>query len=271
MTGPGVSRPGALPLPAYWIGPPYMGLEPADGLRTVPGAMGRQSVLALGIVDPERDVPLLAECVPVLRSGLPWHPLVVWIGGASAGELIEVGRAAAQLRIRCMIVDGEPIAAALRQRLTEPDCVPGDVVAWLRPLVGCSEVAVFVIERLLEGALRRWSVGETLAGLGLGSERTIQSRLREEGLPPAREWRHLASATYTALRLQRYPERSLDSHALGLGHGERSTLIRQLRAVFGAAPRAVRRTVGWEPWVWRWVMRWRRMGYFPNMEWREAQ
>lgn len=266
-----VSRLRSLALPLFRIRPPYTAFEPVDDFEPAAGVAGRHSVLALGIVEPGRDVALLAECVRVLRGALPWHPLVVRVGSASARELIEVSRVAARLRIRCVIVGGEEVGAVLRQRLTEPDWVPGDLVAWLGPLVGCSQVAAFVIERLLAGALRRQGVGETLANLGLGSERRVQSWLRDEGVPPAREWLHLAAATYTALRLQRHPECSLERQAVALGHGERSTLIRQLRAVFGAAPRAVRRTVGWEPWVWRWVVRWRSAGYFPSVAWPEAR
>jgi len=211
---------------------------------------------------------VLADCVRVLRAVVPWHPLalVLRVGKAPADQLIEVGRAAPELRVRCVIADGAQIAAALRQQLTEPECVPGDIVAWMRSVARCSEVAAFLIERLFAGALGRRSVGEILAACGFGSERKVQMRLRDEGLPPPREWRHLAVATYAALRLQRHPKRSLEWHALALGHGERSTLIRQLRAVFAAPPRAVRQTVGWEPWVWRWLGRWRSKGYFADVE-----
>lgn len=205
----GVSRLRGLALPLYWIGPPYTAFDPVDDSEPMAGVVGRHSVLALGIEEAERDVGLLAECVRVLRASLPWHPIVVRVEGTSARELIEVGRAAAQLCIRCVIASGEEIGIVLRERLTEPDWVPEDLVAWLGPLVGWSEIAAFVIERVSAGALGRRGVGETLAGLGLGSERSVQSRLRDEGLPPAREWRHLAVATYVALRLQRQPERSL--------------------------------------------------------------
>lgn len=266
MVGSGVARPVDLPMSVYWIEPPYRGLEPVRVLSASAGAFKRNAIVALGVDEPERDVPLLAECVRVVRAMLPWCPLALRVEAASAREILQVARVAAYLRVRCVIVGDEDVEWALRWQLTEPEYLPGDIVAWLRLLGAGSDFVTLIIERIFAGTFRRRMLGEILGEAGLGSESKVEKRFREERLPPPRAWQHLAAATFTALRVQRAPQCSLEKQALELGYSERSAVIRQLRAVFGAAPWAVRRTIGWEPWVRRWLERRMRAGYFPGLE-----
>ena len=109
MVGSGVARPVDLPMSVYWIEPPYRGLEPVRVLSASAGAFKRNAIVALGVDEPERDVPLLAECVRVVRAMLPWCPLALRVEAASAREILQVARVAAYLRVRCVIVGDEDV------------------------------------------------------------------------------------------------------------------------------------------------------------------
>jgi hypothetical protein len=191
-----------------------------------------------------------------LRQTHPAVPVVLRLGEELDVEAAHVIQVAAQLHVRGVIVDGDPIRETLCRFLTEPVDLAADVVEWLslqRPAMP---------PQFVELIRKIFLHGETNAALqnlfsDLGeSTRTARARCRKLALPPPSDWLQAARAVRAALCLQRTPSTPLLELAMDLGYCDHSALSHQLMRVFGAPAGAIRHTLGWEWLLDSWLARW---------------
>lgn len=190
-----------------------------------------------------------------LRREHPSVPLVLRIPtplDANAAVLIQH---ATQLRVRGVLLDGEPIPDALRRTLTSPVDLASDVVEWLsfRLRRLSPEVAELCRTIFREGpAVARIEI--LLARVG-GSARTARARFRKLALPSPAHWHQAARAIHSALCLQRCTTTPLFELAMRLGYCDHSALCHQLLRLFGMRASQVRSLLGWEWLLDAWLAR----------------
>lgn len=288
MVDPASSNPRCLRLGVYRLHPPYNAfLSVGDPATLEATPLTRGTILVLGVEQvppmaaaaldsPEnREIatlaaglkssqlaPALVDRVRDLRSRFPAHPIVLRLGSVSERYAVEIGRLAAEHRVRGILIDGEDVEASLRRQLTGREHLVEDFLAWLSCCtVRLSDFSRFVIERIFRAALQHEPLSKTVRQLGVGSESTIRDRFRIEGLPSPRKWRRLAEALYAVLWIQRETG-SLFAQARELGYSDASALSHQLAGVFSARPGTIRQTIGWEWWAHVWLLNRKARGEF---------
>ena len=204
---------------------------------------------------PVNGLDRFAQAIVALRRAHPAVPLVVRIAtplDASAAVLIQH---AAQLRVRGVLLDGEPVPDALRRTLTAPIDLAADVVAWLSfrlPRLS-PEVAELCRTIFREGpAVARIEL--LLARVG-ESARTARARLHKLALPSPAHWHQVARAIHSALCLQRCTATPVFELAMRLGYCDHSALCHQLLRLFGMRASQVRGLLGWEWLLDAWLTR----------------
>lgn len=291
MAGPPGSDVRGLPLPVFRLEPPYAVLHPLRELASVdPGQLARGTILVIAVDQLPRQAAragssgeadggaapaagagrygwvaaALADCVRTARSRFPACPLVLRLGAAPERGAVAIGRYAAELHVRAILLDGDEAVPTLRKQLTDSEHLAGDVLAWL-PYRGVrlSRFARLVIEEILVGARQHQPLRELLPSLRVGGESKIRDRFREEGLPSPHKWRRLAEALYAVLRVQQQSG-SLFTSAVELGYSEGPSLSHQVRGVFGVPPGEIKETIGWECWMDAWFRGRRAKGDFAS-------
>lgn len=245
------------PLAVSIITPPYAAFGRAIDVDRIqscdlcPGA-----IFGLDLAERPHDLEPLRRSLLELRQRHPSVPVVLRLSrhlDVEAARLIQI---AAQLHVRGVIVDGDPIRETLCRFLTEPVDLPSDVVEWFtlrRPCIP-PQLAELIRKIFLYGPTRA-AVQKLLSDIG-ESTRTARARCRKLQLPPPSNWLQAARAVHAALCLQRAQSTPLLELAMDLGYSDHSALCHQLARVFGAPASAIRQTLGWEWLLDSWLARW---------------
>ena len=247
---------GASPFAVFPVAPPYTDFGPAMSacdprLRDLPPG----SILALRADESPCDLPALEGSLSRIRHSHPTIPVVLRVREHLDVEAARLIALAAQLHVRGVIVDGQPVRETLRRVLTEPVDLGADVEEWLslrRPQLPPD------LSSLIRQIFRYAATGATVVPLlkQIGeSERTARARFRKRALPPPGCWLQAARAVHAALRVQRDQSTPLLTLAVRLGYSDHSALSHQLLRMFGVRGRTVRRLLGWEWLLDQWLLR----------------
>jgi len=254
---PGIAvRAASFPLPLYLGAPPYDALNRVRELERLaanplpPGAV-------LGFCSPggsRGEIELESE-IPELRRSFPAASLVLVLHPGEEIASLPLARRAGALHVRAVLIEGAPIAPALRRQLTEPFELADEVIDWLRIRGLAGEAACFAtIRAIFERAGEQRELGPLLAGYG-ERESTVRYRFRHDGLPSPGHWLAVARAVRAALVIQRDTRLPLTRLALECGYSDYSSLSHQTHRLFGVAPVHMREAIGWEWLLDRWLER----------------
>ena len=244
------------PSAVFQISPPYDRYEAVPDLSVLtPPDLPDAAVLAIGLDPPRHALDDAAVLVPQLRTRFPAAPVVLRVAPGVDTADFELARRAGELHVRAVLVEGEPLRAQLRRSLTNATGVPDEVEQWLpirlpglAPAVG---QMIGLIVRLAPGFTE---VSALLGTLG-HAERTVRTWFRRAGVPGPGKWLAAAHAIHAALRLQAEESSPLLTIAVECGYSDHSSLSRQSLRLFGVRPGVIRRTLGWEWLLDRWLQR----------------
>jgi AraC-like DNA-binding protein len=240
----------------FQLTPPYENFEAVPDTSTLaPEQLQAAALLAVGIGWPEDSWADVAMLVPRLRARFPATPVVLRIGRPSEEGDAEWERRAADLKVRAVLYEGEPTQPRLRRLLTEPADLAGDMVEWLPlRLPGLSPAILALVGTIIQLAPRYAEVGALLSSVDR-AERTVRTWFRRADIPGPGKWLAAAHAIRAALRLQAEDRSPLLALAVECGYSDHSSLSRQSLRLFGVRPGAIRRTLGWEWMMDRWLQR----------------
>jgi AraC-like DNA-binding protein len=247
------------PPPLFQLAPPYDHLEAVPDLAALaPGELNQAAVLAVtlpAVPEPWNEV---APLVHQLRTTFPAAPVVLLAPRIGAGDDDTLPRPAelahtGEPHVHGVLFAGEPPRPRLRQLLTDASALPEQIDAWLairRPeLPG---PVARLIHAILERSPRFSEIGDLLSSMG-HAERTVRTWFRHAGVPGPGKWLAVSHAVRAALRLQAEERTPLLTLAVECGYSDHSSLSRQSLRLFGVRPGAIRRTLGWEWLVERWL------------------
>lgn len=236
--------------------PPYdsfgacVDLRGVDATNLAPG-----TVFGLELNNALPDDDALIRATQAARKLCPAVPLVLRIHGSLDPEAVRLIQRAAQLHVRAVVVDREPLADAMRRCLTAPLDLAADVVAWLAIRLPMLPLHVADLCRIIfRYASVETTIDELLASAG-ESARSARARFRKLCLPAPGSWYHVARAIHAALSLQRAPQAPLFGLAIELGYCDHSALSHQFVRLFGLRASQVRRLLGWEWLLDSWLTR----------------
>lgn len=243
-TAPGMSL--------FRLAPPYVDRLP---LRDVPRA-GEELPFGSAIgVEVTLSTPNWAEVertVQAVRRQIVVVPVVLMID-PRAEDLLLVAARVARLPVRAVLFRGEPIPVTLRKQMTRPANLAEDVVDWLGLRgVRLTPMTAHMIRQIFARAGDFREVVPLLREMG-NPESSARFRCRKKRLPSPGRWLHVARALDTAFRIQADPERPLLGLAHDLGYADHSALSNQMHRIFRLRPGAIRRTLGWEWLLDRWL------------------
>jgi AraC-like DNA-binding protein len=244
------------PPAVFHLSPPYEQFEAVPDISALDSQpLGDAAMLAVGVGAPEETWAEVAGLVPRLRAQHPAAPVVLRVGRPSEPGDADWERRAAELRVRAVVYEGERVANRLRAQLTQPIDLAGELTEWL-PLrmPGISAAIVDLIGDIVLRAPQFAEVSALLASVGR-AERTIRTWFRRAGVPGPGKWLAVAHALRAARRLQSEDHPPLLALAVECGYSDHSSLSRQSLRLFGIRPGAIRRTLGWEWLVDRWLLR----------------
>lgn len=237
--------------------PPYAGFSRAiEATRIRPTDLCAGSIFGLELGPRPWDLETLKQDLLRLRQQHPAVPVVLRLREDLDVEAAHVIQVAAQLHVRGVIVDGDPIRETLCRFLTEPVDLAADVVEWFslrRP--AAPPQFVDLIQKIFRHGETKAALQNLLGDLG-ESARTARARCRKLALPPPSNWLQAARAVHAALCLQRARSTPLLELAMDLGYSDHSALSHQLMRLFGASASAIRETIGWEWLLDSWLERW---------------
>ena len=191
-----------------------------------------------------------------LRARLPAQPLVLRVRKPlAAPEALELGRQTAALGVRAVVFDGDPLPEALRRQMTDPTDLGEEMVEWLRTRgVRLTPEVAEILREIFGRAAGCADLGDLLGRIGR-SPRTARRHFQRLGLPAPGLWLNVARALRAALRLQREQQTPLLTIATELGYTDQPALSRRMVQLFGLRPSEIRRRLGWEWLVDRWLCR----------------
>lgn len=242
------------PPSVFHLAPPYEQFEAVPDVSALaPTDLPDASLLAIGVSSPEEVWGDVAALVPQLRARFPAAPVVLRVGRDAEGGDLEWARRAGGLRVRAVLLEGEPPRPRLRRILTDATSLPEDLEQWLpMRLPGLAPGVVQLACGIVRLAPRFTEVGALLGGIGL-AERTVRTWFQRAGIPGPGKWLATAHAVRAALRLQADERAPLLTLAVDCGYCDHSSLSRQTLRLFGVRPGAIRGTLGWEWLVDRWL------------------
>jgi AraC-like DNA-binding protein len=234
--------------------PPYAEFGPPVDARLLrPCHIAPGTVFGLRALERADAMDLLARQFAELRRCHPSVPLVLCLDGRFDADVASLIQRAALLRVRGVIVAGEPMPDALRRPLTSPADLPADVVDWLSFRVRrLSPEVAELCRAIFREAPAAPGIEALLTSLG-ESVRTARARLRKLALPSPAHWHQVARAVHSALCLQRRQSSPVFELAMELGYSDHSALSHQLRRLFGMSASQVRGLLGWEWLLDRWL------------------
>ncbi len=239
----------------FQLAPPYDQFEavPEFAGHALP-ALPDAAVLAVAVSSPPVPWEDLAGRVARLRTNCPAAPVVLRVGERVDGREDDWARHAALVGARGVLFEGEPTRPRLRRVLTDATALPAQVEGWLALRVpGLPAAVQHLIHAIVEGAPCFGEVAALLASIG-HAERTARTWFHAAGVPGPGKWLAAAHAVRAALRLQAEPAPLL-ALAVECGYSDHSSLSRQSLRLFGVRPGAIRRTLGWEWLLDRWLRR----------------
>ena len=217
------------PSAVFQIPPPYDRYEAVPDLSVLtPQDLPDAALLAIGLDPPRHAWGEAAALVPQLRARFPAAPVVLRVAPGADADDLEQARRAGELHVRAVVVEGEPLRAQLRKTLTNVTGMPDEVEQWL-PI--------------------------RLPSVAPGVGQMIGLIVRRAGVPGPGKWLAAAHAVHAALRLQADESLPLLTIAVECGYSDHSSLSRQSLRLFGVRPGAIRRTLGWEWLLDRWLRR----------------
>jgi AraC-like DNA-binding protein len=237
----------------FRLGPPYRAPERNPRLDGVAAAhLPVGTLLGLEVTSTAPSIDLLLESITTLRRRFPANPVILWVNPPE-GDVAAVASAVAPLPARAVLIGRELKAETLRRTLTRPIEIARDVVEWL-PLAGIRVTPVVgdLLTQIFRHARAHSDVSSLLQGVGTAAS-TARFRCRKKRIPAPGRWFHAARALHCALRLQAEPLRPLLPIALELGYADHSSLSHQLQRTFSVSPGQVRKTLGWEWLMLRWL------------------
>jgi AraC-like DNA-binding protein len=240
----------------FQLSPPYEQFEAVPDLSALaPRDLPEAALLAVGIASFEDAWAEVAPLVPRLRARYPAAPVVLRVGRpAEAGDAVWEQRAA-ELRVRAVVYEGERVPGRLRTLLTQPIDLSFELTEWLPlRLPGMAPAIVELVGDIVHLSPQYAEVGALLATVGR-AERTVRTWFRRAGVPGPGKWLAAAHALRAARRLQSEDRAPLLALAVECGYSDHSSLSRQSLRLFGIRPGAIRRTLGWEWLVDRWLER----------------
>lgn len=246
---PGRGSPSAI----FRITPPYeerSHVRPGSATGGEPLPFG--SILGLEITGTSLHWTEIETAIHTLRRRHVSAPIVLMIDPRTE-DLLFVASRVARLPVRAVLFRGEPISAALRQQLTHPANLPEDVVEWLMLRgIRLTPTTAHMIRQIFLRAADYREVVPLLRDMG-NPESSARFRCRKKRLPSPGRWLHAARALSTAFRIQSAPDRSLLSLAHEAGYGDHSALSNQMQRVFRMRPGEIRKVLGWEWLLDRWL------------------
>ena len=201
------------------------------------------------------EVPALEITIAFLRRRHPGHPVALQLPRSPDSTPLHVAWRAGRLGVRAILLQGDPVAPALRTMLTHSEDLAADLLDWFEAARLGPAAALSPAGRANVDAGGRALMGEVAERLQV-AERTLRDRFAAAGVPPPAAWAGLARALSAALHLQRHPDASLASSALASGYSDQPALAHALRREFDLTPVQVRTVLGWEPLLDRWTARW---------------
>jgi len=248
------------PPAVFQLAPPYDRFEVVpDVAALAPDELGDAAVLAVGLPPPHEPRAEVASLVHQLLARFPAAPVVL-LAAQKEGDEAQARQGAepdpdGEPQVRGVLFGDEPPAPRLRRLLTDPAALPEQIEAWLSIRVPGLPVAVTrLIRAIIEQSPRFSEVGPLLESMG-HAERTTRTWFRHAGVPGPGKWLAAAHAVRTALRLQAEEGTPLLTVAVECGYSDHSSLSRQSLRLFGVRPGVIRRTLGWEWLLDRWLRR----------------
>jgi AraC-like DNA-binding protein len=238
----------------FQLSPPYENLEAAPD-TFAPENLPLATLLMIGLTSPEESWGELSALVPRLRERCPALPVVLRMGHPAEPGEADWERRAAELHLRAVVYEGEPLPRRLRRVLTQPGDLAGELTEWLPlRLPGLPPAIVALVGTIVERAASFAEVGALLASIDR-AERTVRTWFGRAGIPGPGKWLALAHALRATRRLQSEDRVPLLALAVECGYSDHSSLSRQSLRLFGLRPGAIRPTLGWEWLVDRWLGR----------------
>ena len=244
------------PPAVFQLPPPYERFEAVgDPVALAPEQLPDAALLAVGVASPEETWSDVASLVHQLRLRFPAAPVVLRGGQPGEEGDAEWARRAAELHVRAVVFEGEPLRPTLRRALTDPTNLADDIGEWFTLRTpGVAPPVVALATEVVRLAPRFGEVSALLASLG-HAERTVRTWFRRAGVPGPGKWLAAAHATRAALRMQAEPAAPLLALAVECGYSDHSSLSRQCLRLFGVRPGRIRGMLGWEWLMDRWLKR----------------
>lgn len=235
---------------SFWL-PPYR--NPA--LREEVGDAGTPGIIVL--VDlVGLSVQRQMEGLPALYTAFPFAPLVGTVedplrSGEEMTRMVRLGHTGLSAVIR----SHEPVEPTLRRVLTHPRKLGAEVGGWLDRVLPRLDPRVPVLIRdVIDHAPRSAGLQELLLH-AREHERTAREWLKQARLPPLGDWMRIGRALPVILASQASPAASLLSLAVTGGYHDHSSYSNQAIRLVGSRPSLIRKTLGWEWWMWRFLRR----------------
>lgn len=210
----------------------------------LPACVRAGSVVAVRAGDADRHWSQIAAWMPRLRRAIPAVPVVLVVDSANAAGWLGHALRTARRGVRAILLDGEPIATALRRQLTDVANLGFSVVEWLG-LVGAPLPST--VETLLCDIIERADAFDSVDALlrSRGSTwRKASLATTAVRLPGPGQWFSLSLGLRACLALQAHPDRSIHRYAALLGYEDASPLRRRILHLFGVKVGYVRPSDG---------------------------
>lgn len=248
----GTTRPAGIPFPLWCAQPPY------DRDRLLGGAVATGlpagAVLIIDVHPVPKDPAAIEEALRAVKALAPSTPVVLR-AAADIDDLLALATMGSGLPTQGVLLRGQDLAASLRTQLTRPHNLPEQVSEWLsRKGVRTAPALADLIRQIFARAPRHSEISSLCREIG-AVESSARFRCAKKRLPPPSRWLQAARALNASLRLQAEPDRPLLPLALELGYADHSALSHQIRRTFDVRPGEVRRVLGWEWLLDRWLER----------------
>ena len=231
------------------IAPPYAQFGSATDCSSISQtALSPGAIVCVELEGSGPDDESLSQEITQMRQRQVAAPVVLRLHGDLDIEAAHLIQRVAQLHVRGIIVDGEPLLETLRRSLTAPVDLAGDVAEWLALRMPSLPPPVVELCR----QIFRYAPIETEIASLLS---TARARLRKVTLPPPGSWLQAARALHAALRLQREHASPIFKLAVELGYCDHSALSHQLMRTFGVHTARIRCLLGWEWLLDAWLSR----------------
>lgn len=218
-------------------------------------------VFRLDSLDAELDA--IATTTAKLRRRCPGLPFVLWPAFDDEARAIAAAVRARALGIRAAIAGSPPDPAVLRRQLTDTSDLSEHVVRWLGDAgyVDDPDVLDFLKRVFAKARQERGMENGTAHALGM-SPRGLRADFAARGLAPPNRFVKLPRRLEDALAIQAAPDMSLAEIAFqrGFGNGDRDALRATMKRTFAMTPTRIRKLLGAEPLLARWIEKAYRIG-----------